>query len=214
MSATDMHPISRASIELDAVARHWYVRTSAVEKAHLTRCARFRARHVVLGCFSIACTALLGVLSNFNDHVQGPVLPLAHQYLTPLLTVLAPVLTGLVSFLRFDEKSSMHHNAGARFASMKRRLDLVIAECSGFCDVHKAQEELQKICEKWDGLTLQAPALYRKDAELMEASIRKKEEELQEYHRLQTGSELELLRSRVDLTLTTQAERLPRTAAN
>jgi hypothetical protein len=50
-----------------------------------------------------------------------------------VLTILAPVLTALVSFLRFDEKASMHHNAAARFASMKRRLHIMISECSTGC---------------------------------------------------------------------------------
>jgi hypothetical protein len=86
------------------------------------------------------------------------------------LTVLAPVLTALVSFLRFDEKSSLHHNAAARFASMKRRLHMIIAGCSAGCDQNMVKAELEKICEKWDALTLQAPALYLKEASFIRDS--------------------------------------------
>ena len=55
--------------DLNAVIRHWYDRTRTVEKAHFTRCALFRRRHVALGCVTIVSTSLLGVLSNLSpDH--------------------------------------------------------------------------------------------------------------------------------------------------
>jgi hypothetical protein len=154
--------------DLNAVTRHWYGRTRIVEKAHFTRCALFRRRHVALGCVTIVCTSLLGVLSNLSpDHgllrVQIFGLYVAND-LKVLFTILAPVLTALVAFLRFDEKSSMHHNAAARFASMKRKLHILIAGCSAGCDKNMVKAEMEKICEKWDALTLQAPALYLKEA--------------------------------------------------
>ena len=160
--------------DLNAVTRHWYDRTRIVEKAHFTRCARFRRRHVALGCVTIVCTSLLGVLSNLSpDHglLQIQIFGLnVGNDSKVLLTILAPVLTALVSFLRFDEKSSMHHNAAARFASMKRRLHIIIAGCSAGCDQNMVKAELEKICEKWDALTLQAPALYLKEASFIRDS--------------------------------------------
>ena len=55
--------------DLNALTQHWYDRTRMVEKAHFTRCALFRQRHVKLGCITIICTTLLGVLSNLApDH--------------------------------------------------------------------------------------------------------------------------------------------------
>ena len=158
--------------DLNALTQHWYERTRTVEKAHFTRCALFRQRHVKLGCVTIVCTTVLGVLSNLApDHgtinldVVGRTInfDIAGEF-KMVLTILAPVLTALVSFLRFDEKASMHHNAAARFASMKRRLHMMISECSTGCDQKKVRADLEKICEKWDALTLQAPALYLKEA--------------------------------------------------
>jgi hypothetical protein len=156
--------------DLNALIHHWYNRTRIVEKAHFTRCSLFRRRHVMLGCITIVCTSLLGVLSNLHPApISMPLLGGTKKFdivgdSKMLLTILAPVLTALVSFLRFDEKSNMHHNAAARFASMKRRLHLTISECSSGCDPGKVKAELERICEKWDALTLQAPALYLKEA--------------------------------------------------
>jgi hypothetical protein len=123
---------------------------------------------------TIVCTSLLGVLSNLSpDHgllrVQIFGLNVGNDSKV-LLTILAPVLAALVSFLRFDEKSSMHHHAAARFASMKRRLHILIAGCSAGCDQNMVKAELEKICEKWHALTLQAPALYLKEASFIRDS--------------------------------------------
>lgn len=168
--------------EFDAVARHWYVRTDAVERAHFTRCARFRNWHLWLGCITIGCTALLGVLAGY--HTDGPKdwVYSVRDYLLPLLTVIAAILTGLVSFLRFDEKSTMHHNAAGRFASMKRRLDIMISECSTECDLNGVRRQLRDICEKWDMLTAQAPALYRTEWKGIDRQIKKNEIEINKYH--------------------------------
>ena len=158
--------------DLNTLTQHWYDRTRMVEKAHFTRCALFRQRHVKLGCITIICTTLLGVLSDLDpdhgtislDFVGRNMSFDGASDLKMVLTILAPVLTALVSFLRFDEKASMHHNAAARFASMKRRLHIMISECTTGCDQKKVKADLEKICEKWDALTLQAPALYLKEA--------------------------------------------------
>jgi hypothetical protein len=40
----------------------------------------------------------------------------------------------------------------------------MISECCTGCDQKKVKADLEKICEKWDALTLQAPALYLKEA--------------------------------------------------
>ena len=55
---------------LDATARHWYARTNAVEHAHFERCAKFRKWHLWLGCITISCTAVLGVIA--DKHMTGP----------------------------------------------------------------------------------------------------------------------------------------------
>jgi hypothetical protein len=175
-------------IDLGGVARLWQIRTGAIEKAHYRRCVLFRKRHVALGCVTIVCTTLLGIILNLHNG-HSPIAPWLDEKLTSfrtefsvILTVLAPVLTALVSFLRFDEKSNMHHNAGARFASMKRRLQLMISECaSEGCDRKEVTQKLTEICEKWDALTLQAPALYLKEWKMIKEEIDKNEKEMDQH---------------------------------
>lgn len=176
MTSRDSEPAQTGLKELDSVAWKWQVRTRVVEKAHFTRCVRFRKCHVALGCVTIVCTSLLGVLANF--HLSDTWVNANMTVFTTFLTVIAPVLTGLVSFLRFDEKSTLHHNAAARFASMKRKLQLMMSECSSGCDRNQAIRELRDICEKWDALTLQAPALYANEWNMAEEEERQYQEDI------------------------------------
>jgi hypothetical protein len=183
MTPRDSQPAQTGLKELDNVAWKWHVRTKVVEKAHFTRCVRFRKSHVALGCVTIVCTSLLGVLANFhfNDNKiswMNANLSAGIEVSITVLTVIAPVLTGLVSFLRFDEKSTLHHNAAARFASMKRRLQVMMSECSSGCDRNQVIRELKNICEKWDALTLQAPALYKQEWNMAEEEEKQHQEDL------------------------------------
>ena len=168
--------LSREDFELNEVIRNWWARASAVEKAHFRRCAIFRTRHVILGCVAIAVTSLLGVSAQLDNKI--PILE--GTTLTGILTVVAPVITGLVSFLRFDEKSNMHHNAAARFAAMKRKLQIMNGETSIDFDSNKVKRELFQLCEKWDTLTIQAPALYRREAKKLRNDIEKNKKGIEE----------------------------------
>jgi hypothetical protein len=158
---------------LDRIIQKWEIRAGAVERAHFRRCALFRNFHLQLGASAVLVTSLLGVSAQ---------LPRDHWHIcatvTAIFTILAPVLTGLVSFLRFDEKSSLHHSAGGKFAAMKRKLQLMhVAASSVEYDIQRAKRELFQLCEKWDTLTNQAPALYEKDARQLLEEVNKNEDE-------------------------------------
>ena len=152
---------------LDHVIQKWEIRAGAVERAHFRRCALFRKFHLELGGAAVAVTTLLGVSTQLPQDRWN-----LCKIFTILLTVVAPVLTGLVSFLRFDEKSTLHHNAAGKFAAMKRKLQLMHVEGgSAQYDMNKARRDLFQLCEKWDTLTNQAPALYEKDAEQLNKEV-------------------------------------------
>ncbi len=148
--------------DLVSLTGAWCSRTRAVEKAHFRRCVRFRTQHVVLGCVTIACSTLLGVLVNTDPNSS---LHFIVEDIKPILTVVVPVLTALVSFLRFDERSAMHHVSAAKFASLKRKLQLEYTQCisrPGNCDPDICKT-LVEVCRVWDELTNQSPALYKTD---------------------------------------------------
>ena len=61
---------------------------------------------------------------------------------------------------------------------MKRKLQLMhVAASSVEYDIQRAKRELFQLCEKWDTLTNQAPALYEKDARQLLEEVNKNEDE-------------------------------------
>jgi hypothetical protein len=80
-----------------------------------------------------------------------------------VLAIVVPALTALVSFLRFDDRSNMHHHAAAKFASLKRQLQILLVGCIDNHDFAKAENVISRIRGEWDQLTLQSPALYKRD---------------------------------------------------
>jgi hypothetical protein len=127
---------------------------------------------MLLGCATIVLSSLLGVLA--HEPTRDP-----SSYLHKIelfLSVIVPVLTALVAFLRFDERSAMHHNAAAKFAALKRKLQIHYTECiSKGCSADNL-ETLTEVCKVWNELTVQSPALYKSDwpeIELYDAYLRR-----------------------------------------
>jgi hypothetical protein len=146
--------------DLIALTGAWCSRTRAVERAHFRRSVKFRSQHIILGSITIVLSSLLGVLT--HDPVRDSASSLYKIGL--LLSVIVPVLTALVAFLRFDERSAMHQNSAAKFAALKRKLQMHYTErlSNGHGD-DNVQTTLSEVCRLWDELTIQSPALYKSD---------------------------------------------------
>jgi hypothetical protein len=148
--------------DLQALARRWYARARAVEEAHFRRCVIFQRWHIWLGAASVVATSLLGAIANLSAEDLKTSTEIFNSA-KALLSISAPVLASLVAFLKLQDKSNLHHNAAARFASIKRKMQMIISECYTGCDPKKVTEQLDKTRLSWDELTLEAPALYKKD---------------------------------------------------
>lgn len=57
----------------------------------------------------------------------------------------------------------------------------MISECASGCDRKEVTQKLTEICEKWDALTLQAPALYLKEWKMIKEEIDKNEKEMDQH---------------------------------
>ena len=155
-----------AGLDLLALTRRWYCRARAVEKAHFRRCVRYQRRQMWLGGVSVVMTSLLGALANTGADGLGGIsaaLPGVTEAAAAVFGVVAPIVAGLLAFLKLEEKSAMHHNAGARFASLKRRLQIMMSSRVEGRDEKAFQKRLEEIRSAWDELTLEAPALHKTD---------------------------------------------------
>lgn len=144
------------------LVHRWHVRTSAIEAAHFKRCAQLRQRHWVFGITLIVTSSLLGAVANFkgDSHVLPPELI---RELSIILSMFVPVWSAVVTFLGYNERSSKHHDAAARFAALKRQLQIAQANCesSKLCD--QVPIILEEVRKRWDELTLGAPELTKKE---------------------------------------------------
>ncbi len=72
-----------------------------------------------------------------------------------LLSVVAAVLTGLQTFLRYAELAEKHRLAGARFANLKHRIELLMTQPAE----SDMRSQLAAIEETWAKLREESPSL-------------------------------------------------------
>lgn len=101
---------------------NWRFRMHRVQLAHYECARHFERLHLWLGLPAIILSTLVGTtvfasLSKVTD--------VALQITVGLLSVIAAVLTGLQTFLRYSELAEKHRLAGARFANLKHRIELL-----------------------------------------------------------------------------------------
>jgi hypothetical protein len=77
------------------------------------------------------------------------------QICVGLLSVVAAVLTGLQTFLRYAELAEKHRLAGARFANLKHRIELLMTQPAE----SDMRSQLAAIEETWAKLREESPSL-------------------------------------------------------
>lgn len=159
--------------------KSWLLRTRSVEKAHFESCVSFRKRHYILGGMTITLatlsTALTGIIEN-NDWAsewdKHPII-LFSRIVFALAT---PIFAALVTFLKYESRSSAHHQAAANFAKMKRLISRTIVFFNEEEDPDKLRNSIDEICNLWDDLTMHSPALHKNQkywAKLIESNEHK-----------------------------------------
>lgn len=130
----------------------WQFRSHRVQLAHYECARRFEKLHLRLGLPAIALSAVVGtaVFSSLEKSTSTTL-----QIVVGLLSVLAAVLTGLQTFLRYGELAEKHRLAGARFANLKHRIELLMIRP----DAPDVADQLVTIEETWAKLREESPSL-------------------------------------------------------
>jgi hypothetical protein len=133
---------------------HWRFRNHRVQLAHYESARRFERLHLWLGLPAIALSAIVGttVFATLSDAADVRV-----QIAVGFLSVAAAVLTGLQTFLRYSELSEKHRLAGAKFANLKHRIELLVAFPPS--TEEELKEALTSIEETWSKLREESPTL-------------------------------------------------------
>lgn len=132
----------------------WRFRVHRMQLAHYESARKFDQRHLWLGLPAIALSTIVG--TSVFASLSQQTLPFV-QIIIGMLSVLAAVLTGLQTFLKYSELSEKHRIAGARFANLKHRIELLASlPPASKEELEKRLVELEKL---WSSLREESPTL-------------------------------------------------------
>jgi hypothetical protein len=140
------------TLSIPELLEYWRFRNHRVQLAHYEASRRFERLHLWLGLPAIAISTIVGttVFASLEKSwgTEG-------QIVVGLLSVVSAVLTGLQTFLRYAELGERHRVAGARFANLKHRLELVATLSSD----DEKRASLKEIEDTWAKLREESPTL-------------------------------------------------------
>lgn len=134
--------------------RRWNNGVRLMNVGHYKAAKYYRRLHLILGIQVIILTTFVGTSFSFITELA------TSSYLRGLISVLsvvAAILAGLQTFLKFAESADKHHSAGVKYGELRREIQELIA--FRLDDVDKVKDSIEIIRRKWDLLEPEAPTL-------------------------------------------------------
>ena len=106
--------------------KHWRYRVHRVQLAHYDSARKYGKYHIRLGLPAIVLSTIvgtsiftsLGSAADKSDHVVLTIV-------VGLLSVVSAALVSLQTFLRYSDLAEKHRVAGAKFANLKHRIEML-----------------------------------------------------------------------------------------
>jgi hypothetical protein len=132
-----------------------------VQIGHYEAGRTFEKRHFWLGVPAVVISTIVGtaVFASLAEFAQDESL-LWMKIVVGLLSVIAAVLVSLQTFLRYSEQAESHKTAGAKYAHLKHRLELLATMPPESDEALK--EELNSIEAEWEKVREESPNLPTK----------------------------------------------------
>ncbi len=148
MSASPTSKYRSPTSEQDLVLA-WIRRARESQLAHYAMADKLSKREHWLGVPVIAITAIVGttVFASIAAEAISPIAKIA----VGMFSVLATLLSSLQTFFKFSERAEKHRAAGARFSSVRRKLEVVYAQQSAENErnyIATLREELDRLAEE------------------------------------------------------------------
>ena len=101
---------------------------------------------------AVVATSIFSTLS-VDAHIEW-------RIATGVIALAGVIFTSLQAFLNFGDKAEKHKSSGAKYAGIRRELDIFYLELSGGkIERQKALERLKKIADKLNSLASESPTL-------------------------------------------------------
>jgi hypothetical protein len=131
----------------------WYRRAREAQAVHYESAKLLQKRNLYFGVPVVALSTLVGT-SVFAS--LGKAQDTSITVVVGMLSVLAAILSGLQTFLRFSERAEHHRSVAAKYGSLRRELEQIIAsKRDEQSDMTKTIDALRL---KMDQLAAEAPA--------------------------------------------------------
>jgi hypothetical protein len=137
---------------VEQLLQDWHKRVYAAQSAHYASADRFRALNYVLGVPAIIFSSIVGTAIFAGLEKSSP-----KATLVASVSILAAVLAGLQTFLRFPERAADHAKAGDWFSAIRRDIEEIMhlpTHCRG-----KAKECLDNLRKEMNRASQDAPEL-------------------------------------------------------
>lgn len=138
--------------------RHWRFRVHRVQTGHYEAGRRYDRLHLLLGIPAIAVSTLVGtaVFASLAAEKHDTVITI----LVGLFSVAAAVLASLQTFLKYSELAERHKLAGARFADLKHKIEIIAVFQSPDAETLKSQ--LAEVEQRWETVREESPNIPAK----------------------------------------------------
>jgi len=159
---TQIDPI----LDPKGVAKQWMFRVRRMQFAHYLAARRYSSYRLWLGCTVILLGAAVGLGSTAIASLE-----VSNQLWIKLLfgslSVLSAAVAGIQTFLNYPELSEKHRVAGAKFANLKHKLELLVARQP--FTAKQLTDELAKIERQWAKLRTGSPNVPQRVWDRIEA---------------------------------------------
>lgn len=131
----------------------WMRKVHQLEYAHRYQSTNYVMVERWLGISAFVITTLVAFSFRFPkvepETYQNLPFVVKQEFFVPFASFLAAVLTGLITFLRPNERSETHKKTGSNYEKLRHRIELLITSQLGDSEVDK---ELNEIKKEWDTL--------------------------------------------------------------
>ena len=139
-------------------AYQYFRNYSIISRAHYIACLKASRRNRWLGIPVVITTTIVGT-AIFGTLQESP--GVVWKITAGLLSLLAAILSALQTMLKYSELAEKHKTAGAKYAAMRRRLDIFILKLRGESEESRqaALEEFEEIATDFATLAEESPSI-------------------------------------------------------
>jgi hypothetical protein len=154
----------------EELVRDWRHRVLEAQGTHYECAKPLDRMNIWCGIPVVALSTIVGTSVFASLGESNP--DLRWRIVVGLISVLAAVLSGLQTFLRFSERAEKHRSVAARYGAIRREIEQVMA--SGEFNGPNGKKILDPLRAKMDALAAEAPAtpqrIYKAVAARLDAS--------------------------------------------